>query len=217
MWFHRRVRVDDWLLYSTDSPSASGARGFARGSIFARDGRLVASTAQEGLIAHGRYMKARAHRSCSWSGVMIGGLSTLRSTRNAGMPERGRAGSRQGARARRARRANRIGRETVGLPRQLPDFTRQHVQVAVPPAILGTPVLAKHRLPAHPDFLEDADRCALFTSTVEMMRSARRSKNAASMSAMAISWHSPCPIRKFPACSPGRPRCARSATNRRRR
>jgi len=50
MWFHRSMRVDDWLLYSTDSPSASGARGFARGNIFARDGRLVASTCQEGLI-----------------------------------------------------------------------------------------------------------------------------------------------------------------------
>jgi acyl-CoA thioesterase-2 len=50
MWFHRNVRVDDWLLYSTDSPSASGARGFARGSIFARDGRLVANTCQEGLL-----------------------------------------------------------------------------------------------------------------------------------------------------------------------
>ncbi len=50
MWFHRSVRVDDWLLYSTDSPSASGVRGFARGSIFSRDGRLVASSAQEGLM-----------------------------------------------------------------------------------------------------------------------------------------------------------------------
>jgi acyl-CoA thioesterase II len=50
MWFHRTVRVDDWLLYAIDSPSASGARGFTRGSIFARDGRLVASAAQEGLI-----------------------------------------------------------------------------------------------------------------------------------------------------------------------
>ena len=50
MWFHRSGRVDDWLLYSTDSPSASGARGFARGSIFARDGRLIASTSQEGLM-----------------------------------------------------------------------------------------------------------------------------------------------------------------------
>lgn len=50
MWFHRPFRVDDWMLYSIDSPSASGARGFARGSLFTRDGRLAASTAQEGLI-----------------------------------------------------------------------------------------------------------------------------------------------------------------------
>lgn len=50
MWFHRPLRVDDWLLYAIDSPSASGARGFGRGSVFARDGRLVASTAQEGLV-----------------------------------------------------------------------------------------------------------------------------------------------------------------------
>jgi acyl-CoA thioesterase-2 len=50
MWFHHPVRVDDWLLYSTDSPSASGARGFARGSIFSRAGKLLASSAQEGLM-----------------------------------------------------------------------------------------------------------------------------------------------------------------------
>jgi acyl-CoA thioesterase-2 len=50
MWFHRSVRVDDWLLYAIDSPSASGARGFSRGSVFALDGRLVASTAQEGML-----------------------------------------------------------------------------------------------------------------------------------------------------------------------
>lgn len=50
MWFHWPVRVDEWFLYATDSPSAGGARGFARGSIFARGGRLVASTAQEGLM-----------------------------------------------------------------------------------------------------------------------------------------------------------------------
>jgi acyl-CoA thioesterase-2 len=50
MWFHRSVRVDDWLLYAIDGPSDSGARGFARGSVYARDGRLVASAAQEGLI-----------------------------------------------------------------------------------------------------------------------------------------------------------------------
>ncbi|MGH8261603.1 MAG: acyl-CoA thioesterase II, partial [Steroidobacteraceae bacterium] len=50
MWFHRPLRVDDWLLYAVESPSASGARGFARASVFSRDGRLVASTAQEGLV-----------------------------------------------------------------------------------------------------------------------------------------------------------------------
>jgi acyl-CoA thioesterase-2 len=50
MWFHRDVRVDEWLLYASDSPSASGARGLARGNVFRRDGRLVASTSQEGLL-----------------------------------------------------------------------------------------------------------------------------------------------------------------------
>jgi acyl-CoA thioesterase-2 len=50
IWFHRPARVDDWLLYSLDSPSSSGARGFARGSLYSRSGVLVASTAQEGLI-----------------------------------------------------------------------------------------------------------------------------------------------------------------------
>lgn len=50
MWFHRPFRADEWLLYAQESPSASCARGFATGSFFARDGRLVASVAQEGLI-----------------------------------------------------------------------------------------------------------------------------------------------------------------------
>jgi acyl-CoA thioesterase-2 len=50
MWFHRPFRVDDWLLYSLDSPTANNARGLARGLIYTRDGRLVASVAQEGLI-----------------------------------------------------------------------------------------------------------------------------------------------------------------------
>lgn len=50
MWFHRPFRVDEWLLYSHDSPMAGGARGFNRGTIFTRDGKLVASVAQEGLI-----------------------------------------------------------------------------------------------------------------------------------------------------------------------
>lgn len=50
IWFHKPLRVDDWLLYVQDSPMAGGARGFARGSIFTRNGDLVASSAQEGLI-----------------------------------------------------------------------------------------------------------------------------------------------------------------------
>lgn len=50
VWFHDDFRVDDWLLYVMDSPWAGGARGFNRGRIFTRDGRLVASVAQEGLI-----------------------------------------------------------------------------------------------------------------------------------------------------------------------
>jgi acyl-CoA thioesterase-2 len=50
IWFHRDLRVDYWLLYEMDSPSASGARGFSRGAIYSRTGDLVASVAQEGLI-----------------------------------------------------------------------------------------------------------------------------------------------------------------------
>ncbi len=50
VWFHDDFRVDDWLLYAMDSPWAGGARGFNRGRIFTRDGRLVASVAQEGLV-----------------------------------------------------------------------------------------------------------------------------------------------------------------------
>jgi acyl-CoA thioesterase-2 len=49
LWFHRPFRADEWLLYVQDSPSAHGARGFCRGSVFTRDGVLVASVAQEGL------------------------------------------------------------------------------------------------------------------------------------------------------------------------
>lgn len=50
MWFHRPFRFDDWLLYDTHGPSSSGARGLARGRFFTRDGQLVATTMQEGLI-----------------------------------------------------------------------------------------------------------------------------------------------------------------------
>jgi len=50
MWFHRPFRFDDWLLYVVESPSAAGGRGLVRGRFFTRDGLLVASTMQEGLI-----------------------------------------------------------------------------------------------------------------------------------------------------------------------
>lgn len=50
LWMHRPFRVDEWLLYAMDSPVAAGARGFVRGSIYSRDGALVASVAQEGLM-----------------------------------------------------------------------------------------------------------------------------------------------------------------------
>jgi acyl-CoA thioesterase-2 len=50
MWFHRPFRADEWLLYAQDSPNAAGARGFSRGLLFQRDGTLVASVCQEGII-----------------------------------------------------------------------------------------------------------------------------------------------------------------------
>ncbi|WP_374248996.1 acyl-CoA thioesterase [Thermomonas sp.] len=50
LWFHRPFRADEWLLYAIDSPSAQAGRGLARGMVYDRTGRLVASTAQEGLI-----------------------------------------------------------------------------------------------------------------------------------------------------------------------
>jgi acyl-CoA thioesterase-2 len=50
MWFHRPFRADQWLLYAQDTPNASGARGLARGEVFTREGELVVSVVQEGLI-----------------------------------------------------------------------------------------------------------------------------------------------------------------------
>ncbi len=50
IWFHRPFRIDDWLLYSQDSPNTSGARGLARGLLFDRQGKLVATVMQEGLV-----------------------------------------------------------------------------------------------------------------------------------------------------------------------
>jgi len=50
LWFHRDFRIDDWLLYAIESPSASNARGFSRGSVFSKKGAMVASVTQEGLM-----------------------------------------------------------------------------------------------------------------------------------------------------------------------
>lgn len=50
LWFHRDLRMDEWLLYCMDSPSTSHGRGFSRGNLFTREGKLVASVAQEGMI-----------------------------------------------------------------------------------------------------------------------------------------------------------------------
>ena len=57
LWFHRPFRADEWLLYSQDSPSLADSRGFSRGLIFASDGTLVASVAQEGLLRQRRHKK----------------------------------------------------------------------------------------------------------------------------------------------------------------
>ena len=54
LWFHRTFRADDWLLYAQDSPSSHGARGFCRGSLYTRDGVLIASVSQEGLMRERR-------------------------------------------------------------------------------------------------------------------------------------------------------------------
>lgn len=61
LWFHRPFRADEWLLYSIDSPSAQGGRGLARGLIYDRNGKLIASTAQEGLIRVVADAQAAAH------------------------------------------------------------------------------------------------------------------------------------------------------------
>jgi acyl-CoA thioesterase II len=50
LWLHRPFRADEWLLYVQDSPNSGGARGLSRGLLYSRDGKLVASVAQEGLM-----------------------------------------------------------------------------------------------------------------------------------------------------------------------
>ena len=50
LWFHRPFRADEWLLFAKESPNANGARGFVRGTIYTREGRLVASVGQDSLM-----------------------------------------------------------------------------------------------------------------------------------------------------------------------
>ncbi len=52
VWFHRPVRFDDWVLYATESPVASAGRGTGAGRFFDREGALLASTIQEGIVKH---------------------------------------------------------------------------------------------------------------------------------------------------------------------
>ncbi|HMA46363.1 MAG TPA: acyl-CoA thioesterase II [Frankiaceae bacterium] len=68
MWFHRSFRADEWLLYDQESPTSSGSRGLARGEIWTRDGRLVASVVQEGLI---RIRGGAVHGSHDRAGIPV--------------------------------------------------------------------------------------------------------------------------------------------------
>jgi acyl-CoA thioesterase-2 len=58
MWFHRQPKVDEWMLYVQESPSAQGGRGLALGKIFSRDGKLLATVAQEGMVRVPEFGKA---------------------------------------------------------------------------------------------------------------------------------------------------------------
>ncbi|MFI7240542.1 acyl-CoA thioesterase II [Streptomyces qinglanensis] len=60
MWFHRPFRADEWLLYDQESPTAQGGRGLGKGRIFTRDGRLVVSVIQEGVVRVPRPRRAEA-------------------------------------------------------------------------------------------------------------------------------------------------------------
>jgi len=186
MWFHRSVRVDDWLLYSTQ-PSAGGARGFyTRGSVFARDGRLVASTSQVGML------RMIAHESHHHHFLARG--DSLRG----GPPDTGAAPAMPACRARMcwiapgaARKQAAEGRCGIlrssrpaffhrSRPRQFPHFPGQHEQMAVPPAVLGRADACGTPLPSACRFFEHVNgRLVVSRTTVEMIRSARKSKNAA--------------------------------------
>ncbi len=65
IWFHRRFRADDWLLYAQDSPTSGAGRAFCRGTFFTREGELVASTAQEGLVRERKALNLPKLYSCN--------------------------------------------------------------------------------------------------------------------------------------------------------
>ncbi len=93
LWLHRPFRADDWLLYAQDTPNLHGSRGFARGLIFTRDGTLVASVAQEGLVRlrEGRTMMMRSRAACCrrcWRRAALTPPATARPRRPAHFPAR---------------------------------------------------------------------------------------------------------------------------------
>ncbi len=159
--------------------------------------------------------------------VLIGGMLALRSSRQHGNAERGRAEARRGARAPASGqgRGRALGacQSSRGLsaasaptPRCLPHLARQGEQVAVPPAILGAAMLAIHRLPAHADFLQHADRRGVvhidggnhpLRAQIEKCRIDQGQRN--------FGRDIPCPTARRRACSPNPRRCSRSTTDRR--
>ena len=207
MWFHRSVRVDDWLLYAIDSPSASGARGFTRGSIFARDGRLVASVCARRpdpseVLRSTVVCSKPSSSSSSLRRVLIGGLLTLRSSRQHRHAERGCTEARRGARARAGGqgRGRALGARTE-VPRRsapergasLPHLARQTNRWQSHQRFLARRCLRYTASQRMPIFSSTRIEAPLLTSTVEITRSARKSKNAASTSASAISVAYPLP------------------------
>ena len=102
LWLHRPFRADDWLLYAQDSPNLHGSRGFSRGLIFTRDGTLVASVAQEGLVR-----QRRASRDCEHDEAdLFAALAVLALRHACGRARRIRPGSRRRPARSPARRRN---------------------------------------------------------------------------------------------------------------
>src|SRR5664280_1224649 len=142
MWFHRPFRADDWLLYDMDSPSAYGARGLARGFMFAGNGDRVASMVQEGLMRKGPgpgVSWAASGRATRWSAVGDGHVVPL----GFSYVELPRAGDLRvliehllpvGEPARRPGNGEQHGEHLERKPHGLVDEARVEVDVGVEPA-----------------------------------------------------------------------------------